>query len=124
MARSRWPGSTCGIWPRGSARRCSPATRRTSAAGAGTSAPRSAAAEAVRRVLGCPDLELAGLHSHIGSQVTEAARFEAAARLMAGLAAAIRDEHGVQVAELDLGGGFGIAYTAGDRPADPAAIAA
>ena len=82
-----------------------------------------AAAEAVRRVLGCPDLELAGLHSHIGSQVTDAAQFGAAARLMVGLAAAIRDEHGVQIGELDLGGGFGIAYTAGDRPADPAAIA-
>src|SRR5437868_4664008 len=82
-----------------------------------------AAAEAVRRVLGCPDLELAGLHSHIGSQVTEPAKFEAAARLMVGLAVAIRDEHGVQIGELDLGGGFGIAYTAGDRSADPAAIA-
>ncbi len=82
-----------------------------------------AAAEAVRRVLGCPDLELAGLHSHIGSQITDAAQFVAAARLMVGLAAAIRDEHGVQIGELDLGGGFGIAYTAGDRPADPAAIA-
>ena len=83
-----------------------------------------AAAEAARRVLGCPDLELAGLHSHIGSQITDPARFEAAARLMVGLAAAIRDEHGVQIGELDLGGGFGIAYTAEDRPADPAAIAA
>ena len=82
-----------------------------------------AAAEAVRRVLGCPDLELAGLHSHIGSQITDAAQFAAAARLMVALAAAIRDEHGVQIGELDLGGGFGIAYTAGDRPADPAAIA-
>jgi diaminopimelate decarboxylase len=82
-----------------------------------------AAAEAVRRVLGCPDLELTGLHSHIGSQITGAAQFGAAARLMVGLAAAIRDEHGVQIGELDLGGGFGIAYTAGDSPADPAAIA-
>jgi diaminopimelate decarboxylase len=82
-----------------------------------------AAAEAVRRVLRCPDLELAGLHSHIGSQITDPGQFEVAARLMIGLAAAIRDEHGVQIDELDLGGGFGIAYTAGERPADPAAIA-
>jgi diaminopimelate decarboxylase len=82
-----------------------------------------AAAEAVRRVLGCPDLELAGLHSHIGSQITDPRDFKAAARLMVGLAAAIRDEHGRQIGELDLGGGFGIAYTPGDRPADPAAIA-
>ena len=89
----------------------------------GFSLASGAAAEAVRRVLACPDLELAGLHSHIGSQITDAAQFEPAARLMAGLAAAIRDEHGVQVDELNLGGGFGIAYTAEDSPADPAAIA-
>jgi diaminopimelate decarboxylase len=89
----------------------------------GFSLASGAAAEAVRRVLACPDLELAGLHSHIGSQITDAAQFEPAARLMAGLAAAIRDEHGMQVDELNLGGGFGIAYTAEDSPADPAAIA-
>jgi len=89
----------------------------------GFSLASGAAAEAVRRVLASPDLDLAGLHSHIGSQITDAERFVPAARLMVGLAAAIRDEHGVQIAELDLGGGFGIAYTAGDAPADPAAIA-
>jgi len=89
----------------------------------GFSLASGAAAEAVRRVLASPDLDLAGLHSHIGSQITDAERFVPAARLMVALAAAIRDEHGVQIAELDLGGGFGIAYTAGDAPADPVAIA-
>jgi diaminopimelate decarboxylase len=89
----------------------------------GFSLASGAAAEAVRRVLGSPDLELAGLHSHIGSQITDAARFESAARRMVGLAAAIRDEHGVQIAELDLGGGFGIAYTPQDHPVEPAAMA-
>ena len=90
----------------------------------GFSLASGAAAEAVRRVLGCPDLRLAGLHSHIGSQISNPAQFAAAARLMVGLAAAIRDEHGLEIGELDLGGGFGIAYTDGDVPADPAAIAA
>jgi diaminopimelate decarboxylase len=89
----------------------------------GFSLASGAAAEAVRRVLGCPDLELAGLHSHIGSQITDPTRFESAAALMAGLAVAIRDEHGIEIPELDLGGGFAIAYTPGDAPADPAAIA-
>ena len=89
----------------------------------GFSLASGAAAEAVRRVVASPDLELAGLHSHIGSQITDAAQFVAAARLMVGLAAAVKDEHGVQIGELDLGGGFGIAYTPGDRPTDPAAIA-
>jgi diaminopimelate decarboxylase len=89
----------------------------------GFSLASGAAAEAVRRVVASPDLKLAGLHSHIGSQVTDPTRFESAAELMVGLAVAIKDEHGVEIAELDLGGGFGIAYTAGDAPADPAAIA-
>ena len=67
--------------------------------------------EAVRRVLACPDLELAGLHSHIGSQIFDTAGFEVAAHRVLELAVRIRDEHGVEIDELDLGGGFGIAYT-------------
>ncbi len=39
------------------------------------------------------------------------------------LAVRIRDEHGVEIAELDLGGGLGIAYTAADDPADIKVIA-
>jgi diaminopimelate decarboxylase len=89
----------------------------------GFSLASGAAAEAVRRVLGSPDLRLAGLHSHIGSQVTDRAQFESAARLMVALATGVRDEHGVEIDELDLGGGFGIAYTDADSAADPAAIA-
>ena len=72
--------------------------------------------EAVRRVLACPDLELAGLHSHIGSQIFDTAGFEVAAHRVLELAVRIRDEHGVQIDELDLGGGFGIAYTDEDSP--------
>jgi diaminopimelate decarboxylase len=39
------------------------------------------------------------------------------------LAARIRDEHGVHIEELNLGGGFGIAYTPDDDPADIKVIA-
>ncbi|MGO9783727.1 MAG: diaminopimelate decarboxylase [Streptosporangiaceae bacterium] len=77
----------------------------------GFSLASGAADEAVRRVLACPDLELAGLHSHIGSQIFDTAGFEVAAHRVLELAVRIRDEHGVQIDELDLGGGFGIAYT-------------
>ena len=89
----------------------------------GFSLSSGAAEEAVRRVLGCPDLDFAGLHSHIGSQVTDPAAFRLAAELMVGLAVLIRDAHGVQIDELNLGGGFGIAYTPGDAAADPEQIA-
>lgn len=81
------------------------------------------AAEAARRVLGCPELELAGLHSHAGPRAAGTASFEQAARLLTGLAAAIRDEHGVEIAEFNLGGGFAITGTAQDSPADPRLIA-
>ncbi|MFI2610560.1 diaminopimelate decarboxylase [Kitasatospora sp. NPDC018619] len=83
-----------------------------------------AAAEAVRRVLGHDSLELRGIHSHIGSQIFDMAGFEVAARRVVGLLAEIRDEHGVQLPEIDLGGGLGIAYTSEDDPREPAEIAA
>ncbi|WP_067484083.1 diaminopimelate decarboxylase [Actinomadura hibisca] len=89
----------------------------------GFSRSSGAALEAVRRVLALKDLELVGLHSHIGSQIFDADGFEVAAHRLAELLVAIRDEHGVQLPELDLGGGYGIAYTPGDEPLDPKDIA-
>jgi diaminopimelate decarboxylase len=80
----------------------------------GFSLASGAADEAVRRVLACSDLEFAGLHSHIGSQIFDTAGFEVAAHRVLELAVRIRDEHGVWIEELDLGGGFGIAYTPDD----------
>ena len=77
----------------------------------GFSLASGAADEAVRRVIACPGLYFAGLHSHIGSQIFDTAGFEVAAHRVVGLAVRIRDEHGIEIAELDLGGGFGIAYT-------------
>ena len=84
----------------------------------GFSLSSGAADEAVRRVLAAPGLDLAGLHSHVGSQIYDTAGFEVAAHRVLGLAARIAAEHGVRIAELNLGGGFGIAYIPGDDPAD------
>ncbi len=89
----------------------------------GFSLSSGAADEAVRRVLAAPGLDLAGLHSHIGSQIYDTAGFEVAAHRVIGLAVRVRDEHGVEIAELNLGGGFGIAYVTGDDPADVKVIA-
>jgi diaminopimelate decarboxylase len=80
----------------------------------GFSLASGAADEAVRRVLALPVLEFAGLHSHIGSQIFDTGGFEVAARRVLELAARIHAEHGVAISELDLGGGFGIAYTPED----------
>jgi diaminopimelate decarboxylase len=83
-----------------------------------------AAAEAVARVLEEDLLELRGLHSHIGSQIFDTSGFEVSARRVLGLQAQIRDRHGVELPELDLGGGFGIAYTTQDDPSPTADLAA
>jgi diaminopimelate decarboxylase len=80
----------------------------------GFSLASGAADEAVRRVLACPGLTFAGLHSHIGSQIFDTAGFEVAAHRVIELAVRIRDEQQIEIAELDLGGGFGIAYTEED----------
>jgi diaminopimelate decarboxylase len=80
--------------------------------------------EAVRRVLARPeDLELTGLHSHIGSQIFDTQAFEVAARRVVGAHAAIGAEHGIELPEMDLGGGFGIAYSTQDDPLRPAQLA-
>ncbi len=89
----------------------------------GFSLSSGAADEAARRVLAAPGLDLAGLHSHIGSQIYDTAGFEVAAHRAVGLAVRIRDEHEVDIRELNLGGGFGIAYLPGDDPADVKIIA-
>jgi len=79
--------------------------------------------EAVRRVQAAPGLELLGLHSHIGSQIFDSSGFEVAARRVLALQARISDELGVTLPEMDLGGGFGIAYTTQDDPSDPFQLA-
>ncbi|TKA09694.1 diaminopimelate decarboxylase [Actinacidiphila oryziradicis] len=81
------------------------------------------AAEAVRRVLKLDSLELIGIHSHIGSQIFDTSGFEVAAHRVVDLLKEIRDEHGIELPEIDLGGGLGIAYTADDDPREPREIA-
>ncbi|MGC5309574.1 diaminopimelate decarboxylase [Micromonospora zamorensis] len=82
-----------------------------------------AAANAAFKILDEGVLELRGLHSHIGSQIFDASGFEVSARRVLALQAQIRDARGVELPELDLGGGFGIAYTSQDDPATPQDLA-
>jgi diaminopimelate decarboxylase len=81
---------------------------------------------AIAALLAChqhPWLELIGIHSHIGSQIFDAEGFEVAARRTLRLQADFTAQTGLELGELDLGGGFGIAYTSADTPATPAALA-
>ncbi|HQY99246.1 MAG TPA: diaminopimelate decarboxylase [Propionicimonas sp.] len=71
-----------------------------------------------------PRLNLLGVHSHIGSQIFDTNGFEVAARRTLKLFAQFREATGIELSELDLGGGFGIAYTKEDDPASAAELAA
>ena len=64
-------------------------------------------------------ITLLGIHSHIGSQIFDTGGFEVAARRTMRLLSRFAAETGRHLPELDLGGGFGIAYTAADTPATP-----
>lgn len=78
------------------------------------------AAEAVARILAQgAQLELLGLHSHIGSQIFDTSGFEVSARRLIGLHADVARVHGIHMPELDLGGGYGIAYTSEHTPLQP-----
>jgi diaminopimelate decarboxylase len=70
-----------------------------------------AAIEAVRKN---PSLELRGFHSHIGSQIFGVESFELAAERLIALLAKYRDAFGSELPELDLGGGYAIAYLPGE----------
>ncbi|MQA79112.1 MAG: diaminopimelate decarboxylase [Streptosporangiales bacterium] len=84
----------------------------------GLSLDSGAAEDVVRRILGQPDLELVGLHCHVGSQVTRPdAHATAARRLVTGLAR-IRTEHDITLRQLDLGGGFPVPYTSAEPSFD------
>jgi diaminopimelate decarboxylase len=78
---------------------------------------------AVRRVEEADQLQLLGLHSHIGSQIFDTSGFEVAARRVLALHHQVSTELGLSLPELDLGGGFGIAYTTQDDPSDAAQLA-
>jgi diaminopimelate decarboxylase len=85
-----------------------------------------AGGSAIEALLKChqdPWLDLVGIHSHIGSQIFDAEGFEVAAHRTLRLQADFARQTGVELGELDLGGGFGIAYTSADTPATPAALA-
>ena len=83
--------------------------------------PISDAVEVVAGIRDQPSLRLLGLHSHIGSQIFESAGFGEAARRLLELHAALLA--GGEVPELNLGGGFGIAYTGADEVVPIATIA-
>ncbi|WP_250301695.1 diaminopimelate decarboxylase [Streptomyces sp. A 4/2] len=89
----------------------------------GLSITDGSAQHAIAKILGQPHLELVGLHCHIGSQISSARPYVAAVRRMVGLMARVREQHGVVLGQLDIGGGHAIAYRPGEESLDAAVLA-
>lgn len=78
---------------------------------------------AAKRVIESPSLYLIGLHCHVGSQVFDAQGFSLAAQRVLTLYSKIHSELGIDLEQLDLGGGYGIAYTEDETPLDVTSVA-
>jgi len=85
----------------------------------GFSIASGAAWAAITAVRTHPSLELRGVHAHIGSQIFGYNSFEILSERLISLLAQYRDEFKRELPELDLGGGFGIAYLPGDETVNP-----
>ena len=88
----------------------------------GFSIASGAAWSAVQKVREHPELELRGVHCHIGSQIFGSDAHEIATDRLMEFMARYRDEYKVELPELDLGGGFGIAYVTGDLTVEPSDV--
>lgn len=77
----------------------------------GLSLASGAAFEALLECHDAPGLDLRGIHTHIGSQILSLDAFQESAERMLGLRATLLAEAGVELPEVDLGGGYAIRYT-------------
>lgn len=82
--------------------------------------PLVSAEDAIARAIRMPNLNLVGLHFHLGSQIFEVEPYVEAIGVTLDLAARLKEKGGFILKELDIGGGFGVQYTL-DNPAPPIA---
>lgn len=77
--------------------------------------------EAVTKALASAHLNLLGLHFHLGSLIHEVEPYQQAIEIVLDFAARMKQKHGFELKELDVGGGFAIQYTL-DSPAPPISV--
>jgi diaminopimelate decarboxylase len=85
----------------------------------GFSIASGAASEAIEKCMSQSSLKLSGIHCHIGSQIFEVAGFKAAAERLVAVLASFRDKYSMELPELNIGGGYGIAYTKDESAISP-----
>ena len=64
----------------------------------------------IREASSLSNVKVAGIHCHIGSQIFELGPFELAATVMLNFIGEIKEKLGIEIEELNLGGGYGIKY--------------
>ena len=74
---------------------------------------------AIDKCMAEKSLNLAGIHCHIGSQIFEVDSFKLAAKRLIAVLAAVRDKYSKELPELNIGGGYGIAYTNNETAISP-----
>lgn len=74
------------------------------------------AMKAVNMVAELEAVKLVGLHCHVGSQLFDPSPFAEAAPVMANFIRAIREETGIEIGILDMGGGLGVRYLEEHNP--------
>ena len=72
--------------------------------------------DAVKDIAKYPELDLRGVHAHIGSQIFNMDGHRMTIEKLLDFMARYRDEFGRELPDVDFGGGFGIVYTAEDAP--------
>jgi diaminopimelate decarboxylase len=76
----------------------------------GFSLHNNVAIDAIDKIIKCQNLNLKGLHAHIGSQLHENLVYKKEIEVLAEFTKQIKDKFGVEFSELNVGGGFGIYY--------------
>jgi len=66
--------------------------------------------KAIVAAMSMPEVNLVGLHFHIGSLISEVEPYRESVRAILGLAADMKRKNGFELHELDVGGGFGVQY--------------
>jgi len=70
----------------------------------------------IEKAVKMKNIEVVGVHCHIGSQIFELEPYELATGILLDFIAEVRDEFGAELTELNIGGGYGIKYTDNDKP--------
>lgn len=72
--------------------------------------------DAIKKAISLENINLAGIHCHIGSQIFDLEPYEDAVEIMLELVRKTKENLGYLIKEVDFGGGFGIYYTEEDAP--------